>query len=43
VSISSLARYRRALADFVVALPERLAGTPPTQAPDLRAVEGGLA
>ena len=39
VSISSLARYRRALSDFVAALPARLAG----EGPDLRAVEGGLA
>ena len=40
VSISSLERYRRALTDFVLQLPDRLAtgegGTPP-----LRAVEGG--
>ena len=38
VSISSLARYRQALREFVVGLPARLAG-----APTLRAVEGGLA
>ncbi len=41
VSISSLQRYRRALTDFVLQLPEQLAkgegGAPP-----LRAVEGGL-
>lgn len=43
VSITSLARYRRALADFIAALPERLAGEPPADAPGLRAVEGGLA
>jgi len=36
VSIASLARYRRALRDFVRELPGRLAGTP-----SLRAVEGG--
>jgi len=38
VSISSLTRYRRALADFIVSLPDRLAGDT-----GLRAVEGGLA
>lgn len=43
VSISSLSRYRRALADFIDGLPARLAGDGPTDAPDLRAVEGGLA
>jgi len=42
VSISSLARYRQALADFVVALPEWLARHE-DDGPDLRAVEGGLA
>jgi succinyl-diaminopimelate desuccinylase len=40
VSISSLARYRQALGDFIVGLPERLAGEGDT---GLRAVEGGLA
>ena len=42
VSISSLARYRKALGDFVHGLPqwlERHGG----EGPDLRAVEGGLA
>ena len=39
VSISSLARYRQALCDFVVGLPAALAG-PET---GLRAVDGGLA
>jgi succinyl-diaminopimelate desuccinylase len=43
VSISSLARYRAALADFVIALPRWLeasgAATPPGP---LRAVEGGM-
>jgi len=42
VSVASLARYRRALGDFLAVLPDRLAG-PGSQAPDLRAVEGGLA
>src|ERR1700761_7389145 len=42
VSISSLERYRRALAEFVRALPARLA--PDAEPPaSLRAVEGGLA
>ena len=42
VSIASLQRYRRALGEFVRALPERLA--PPAESPaELRAVEGGLA
>jgi succinyl-diaminopimelate desuccinylase len=40
VSISSLARYRQALTDFVEHLPERLARS--GAAPPLRAVEGGL-
>ena len=40
VSVSSLARYRQALDDFIVHLPERLAA--PGE-PGLRAVEGGLA
>jgi succinyl-diaminopimelate desuccinylase len=40
VSIASLARYREALRDFVVALPEWLA---PHEDPPLRAIEGGLA
>ncbi len=38
VSLSSLARYRRALNDFFRALPDRL-----DEGPELRAVEGGLA
>jgi succinyl-diaminopimelate desuccinylase len=38
VSLSSLVRYRRALNDFITALPERL-----EDGPELRAVEGGLA
>jgi succinyl-diaminopimelate desuccinylase len=42
VSLSSLARYRRALGDFVRALPMRLAGDEVAE-PGLRAVEGGLA
>jgi succinyl-diaminopimelate desuccinylase len=41
VSISSMQRYRRALAEFVRALPARLA--PDADAASLRAVEGGLA
>lgn len=41
VSVSSLARYRRALGDFVRALPARLAQAASDQG--LRAVEGGLA
>ena len=40
VSIASLTRYREALRDFVVALPEWLA---PHEEPPLRAIEGGLA
>jgi succinyl-diaminopimelate desuccinylase len=40
VSIDSLRSYRRALGDFVGALPEFLAGG---AAPPLRAVDGGLA
>ena len=40
VSIASLTRYREALRDFVVALPEWLA---PHEDPPLRAIEGGLA
>ncbi len=39
VSIASLARYRKALGDFIAALPDRLAESEP----GLRAVEGGLA
>jgi succinyl-diaminopimelate desuccinylase len=42
VSISSLQRYRRALADFVLALPARLAQGADSSA-SLRAVEGGRA
>jgi succinyl-diaminopimelate desuccinylase len=41
VSVESLTRYRRALGDFVVALPSWLAADAET--PPLRAVEGGLA
>jgi succinyl-diaminopimelate desuccinylase len=40
VSIDSLARYRRALVDFALSVPERFAADPGTE---LRAVEGGLA
>ncbi|HEX2086915.1 MAG TPA: M20/M25/M40 family metallo-hydrolase [Solirubrobacteraceae bacterium] len=43
VSLSSLTIYRRALADFIATLPERLARPVEAQPPDLRAVEGGLA
>jgi succinyl-diaminopimelate desuccinylase len=49
VSISSLARYRRALADFVRAVPMRLessdrdARVPASDSSGLRAIEGGLA
>ncbi len=39
-AVSSLARYRRALGDFVRALPMRLGQAPE---PGLRAVDGGLA
>jgi succinyl-diaminopimelate desuccinylase len=39
VSIDSLARYRRALTDFALRLPERIA----SDGVGLRAVEGGLA
>lgn len=42
VSISSLARYRQALGDFIAALPAWLARHE-DDGPDLRAVEGGLA
>ena len=42
VSLSSLARYRRALGDFVRELPMRL-GADPVPEPGLRAIEGGLA
>jgi succinyl-diaminopimelate desuccinylase len=42
VSISSLPRYRQALADFVRALPQWLERHD-DHGPDLRAVEGGLA
>ena len=42
VSVSSLQRYRRALADFVRELPERLARLQSGGAP-LRAVDGGAA
>ena len=40
VSIASLSTYRRALGDFVLTLPDRLAAP---DEPGLRAVEGGLA
>jgi succinyl-diaminopimelate desuccinylase len=43
VSLSSLARYRRALADFVRALPIRLEEGSDAAEPGLRAIEGGLA
>jgi succinyl-diaminopimelate desuccinylase len=49
VSISSLARYRRALADFVRAVPLWLESSSPVvgraneEDPGLRAIEGGLA
>ena len=42
VSVTSLARYREALAEFIATLPERLA-RPDEEGPGLRAVEGGLA
>jgi len=42
VSVSSLARYRRALGDFVRTLPMRLGEEEPTGS-GLRAIEGGLA
>jgi succinyl-diaminopimelate desuccinylase len=42
VSISSLSRYRQALADFIASLPDRLAA-PPRAEPGLKAVDGGLA
>jgi len=42
VSIQSLARYRRALGDFVIGLPAWLSGAG-AEKPPLRAVEGGLA
>ena len=43
VSISSLARYRQALCDFVTHLPTALARPPEPPTGTLRAVEGGLA
>jgi succinyl-diaminopimelate desuccinylase len=43
VSLTSLARYRRALGDFVRALPMRLVEDVPEAEPGLRAIEGGLA
>jgi succinyl-diaminopimelate desuccinylase len=45
VSISSLARYRRALGDFVRTLPLSLERPPavPVAEPSLKAIEGGLA
>jgi hypothetical protein len=42
VSVASLRRYRQALADFVRALPERLA-QPQGGSIGLRAVDGGAA
>ncbi|HLY50949.1 MAG TPA: M20/M25/M40 family metallo-hydrolase [Solirubrobacteraceae bacterium] len=42
VSVTSLARYRRALRDFVRALPMRL-GDATANEPGLKAIEGGLA
>jgi succinyl-diaminopimelate desuccinylase len=42
VSLASLSRYRRALAEFVRALPSRLAPEDDAQA-GLKAIEGGLA
>ncbi|HTX30502.1 MAG TPA: M20/M25/M40 family metallo-hydrolase [Solirubrobacteraceae bacterium] len=41
VSVSSLARYRRALGDFVRALPMRLSESASAE-PGLKAIEGGL-
>jgi succinyl-diaminopimelate desuccinylase len=38
VSISSLERYRRALGDFVRALPRALAALPRDEGPPLRAL-----
>ena len=43
VSISSLARYRQALCDFVTQLPTALARDPEPPTGTLRAVDGGLA
>jgi succinyl-diaminopimelate desuccinylase len=43
VSIDSLARYRRALRDFVLGLPDWLAREEGTARPPLRSVDGGLA
>ena len=43
VSIDSLARYRRALRDFVLSLPEWLAQVEGAGRAPLRAVDGGLA
>jgi succinyl-diaminopimelate desuccinylase len=42
VSLASLARYRRALADFVRVVPIWV-GDAPAQEGGLRAIEGGLA
>jgi hypothetical protein len=40
--VSSLARYRRVLGDFVRALPIHLGEQAPPE-PGLRAIEGGIA
>jgi succinyl-diaminopimelate desuccinylase len=42
VSIASLARYRRALADFIIGLPSWLAQEEGAAGHDLRAIDGGL-
>jgi succinyl-diaminopimelate desuccinylase len=41
VSVTSLARYRRALRDFIRALPMRL-GEAGARERDLKAIDGGL-
>jgi succinyl-diaminopimelate desuccinylase len=43
VSLSSLARYRRAIGDFVRGLPLFLDGALDDDVPGLRAIDGGLA
>ena len=43
VSVASLSRYRRAIGDFILSLPDSLE-RPPAETPgELRAVDGGLA
>ena len=43
VSVGSLSRYRRAIGDFILSLPEALERPPEETPGSLRAVDGGLA